>query len=212
MPRPRPVTGLLVLVGLVTGGIAALVWHFAAQPPAAWWPGLPLLAILGMLVGWFVGACANAEGWRILHAPAGPRRPLVALMCGTALVAGLCFAWAWTLAPPAPPAPPASDAPDAPDVSIRTAAVEEGEVAFAGLGTPFCGEVGVMCVYADVVEVDAARAEAGSARVGVGSPWLTFPILSVLMAAITAAGVLGSGVRVVRWAVERGDWSRFKPT
>lgn len=197
-PRARPVTGLLVLVGLVTGVIAALVWHFAAPPPAAWLPGLPLLAILGMLIGWFVGACANAEGWRILRAPAAPRRPLVALVCGTALVAGLCFAWAWTLAPPVP-----DDSAAESPVPIRTAAVEEE--AFAGLGTPFCGEVGVMCVYADadVVESEAVEVEADSVRLGVGSPWLTFPILCGVTASAAAAGALAGGIRVVRWAVAR---------
>ncbi len=210
MPRPRPVTGLLVLVGLIAGMIAALVWHFAAPSPAAWLPGLPLLAVLGMLVGWFVAACANAEGWRILRAPAAPRRPLVALVCGTALVAGLCFAWVWTLAPPAPDEAAANSQP----VPIATAATET-PVRFEGLGTPFCGEVGVMCVYADadtgadtstdadVVERDMVAAEPGSVRLGVGSPWLTFPILCGVTASVAAAGALGSGVRVVRWAVER---------
>ncbi|MCA1006858.1 hypothetical protein LCL87_14120 [Rhodococcus hoagii] len=203
VPRARPVTGLLVLVGLLAGLTAALVWHFATPQPAAWWPGLPLLAILGMFVGWFVGACANAEGWRILRVPAAPRRPLVALVCGTALVAGLCFAWAWTLAPPVPDGSAAESSP----VPISTAAAEGDAVEFAGLGTPFCGEVGVMCVYADadVVELESVEVEADSVGLGVGSPWLTFPILSGVTASAAAAGALAGGVRVVRWGARAAE-------
>lgn len=201
MPRARPVTGLLVLVGLAAGLTAALVWRFGTPVPPSWWPGLPLSAILGMLVGWFVGACANAEGWRLLRAPTAPRRPLVALVCGTALVAGLCFAWAWTATQPQPVSP--DTAAESGLVPIRTAAAQD-PAAFAGLGTPFCGEVGVMCVYADAAESEPAGVDAESVEIGMGSPWLTFPILCTVVASVGAVGALGGGLRVVRWAVERG--------
>ena len=209
-------TGLLVLVGLLTGLVAALVWHFAVPPGAgplavdawgepqrpSWLPSLPLLSALGMLVGWFVAACANAEGWRIVRAPDGGRGALVALVGGTALVAGMCFAWAWTTLPPA--------APTGGAIEIE---VEFGETPTntAGLGTPFCGDPGMMCVYAPAepataesltTEVAAVGADEGPpspVRLGIGSPWLTFPALCALVATITALSALGSGARVVRW-------------
>ncbi len=219
MPRARRVTGLLVLVGLLTGLAAALVWHFAAPPGSgplaasawggprrpSWSPSLPLLSALGMLVGWFVAACANAEGWRIVRVPSAGHGALVALVGGTAVVAGVCFAWAWTEAPPSAPAGGAME------VVLTEAAPEDAPQ----LGAEFCGDPGMLCVFApdeqagaepsapDVADAAAADRSPGSIRVGVGSPWLAFPILCALVAAVSVVPVLGTGARVVRWTAGR---------
>ncbi|WP_137726138.1 hypothetical protein [Prescottella subtropica] len=134
--RPRPVTALLVTVGLLLGLTAALVWHVAADAPD-WWPTLPLLAGLGAGVGGFVAACANAEGWRMTRAQDGGYRPLAVLTTGTALVSGVCFAWAWTASPPS-----------------------------SGAASP--------------------------------SPWLTFPLLSLVVAAVAAVVAFELDIRVFR--------------
>ncbi|WP_305091646.1 hypothetical protein [Prescottella sp. R16] len=134
--QPRPVTGLLVVVGLLLGSTAALAWYVGADS-AAWWPSLPLLAGLGALIGWFVAACANAEGWRMMRARDVGYRPLAVLTTGTALLAGGCFAWAWSAAPPA-----------------------------SGTASP--------------------------------SPWLTFPLLSIVVAAVAAVVAYELDIRVFR--------------
>lgn len=206
MPRARPVTGLLVFAGVVAGVVGALVWHLAAAPVnPGWLPTLALFSGTGAAVGWFVAACANAEGWRVVRAPVAGPGPLVVAVCGTALVAGLCLAWVWSLTPPPlPPAAGSSSGSPAADPDGDTPVRQPG-----GLGTPLCGDAGVMCVFVGTeTETETGTGAEASAppvpeRVGVGSPWLTLPILSVLVSSATAVPVLAGGVRVVRWAVRR---------
>ncbi|PTR32297.1 hypothetical protein C8K36_1011349 [Rhodococcus sp. OK519] len=186
--------------GLVIGLFSAALWHVAVDPGVpvgrdplrpwslppgpGWWPSVVLLPLAGAVIGGLVAVRADAAGWRLVRDRHPTWRPLGGLVLGLALLCGITFAAAWSVAP-------------------RPGAIAEEPQLTMIFGTDdpgvsVCSHDEVLCIANREDPAHDASAAGSSPRIEVGSPWIAFPVLTALAGLGVLGILLGAQLRLVR--------------